>query len=373
MIEDRKHIVVVGGGTGGHLFPGIAVVESVLEIDPSVRVSFVGAERGIEARKIPELGYELHLLDVQPLKSGGAKGFAVGLGRLPSLAVSCLSLVRRLRPTLVIAVGGYSAGPFSAVAAMSGVPMVLLEQNVEPGMTNKILSRLAKIAFVSFEETALYFPGTTSVCAGNPIRDEISTLAESFVYEPSRNASPFRVLVVGGSGGASSFNEHLPGALTDAYSGSRPLQITHQAGKREGHVSATRERYGARLSEDQVTVLEFIDSMTDAYSQCDLIICRCGMGTIAEITALGIPAIYIPFPGAGGHQRMNAEAVVGHGGGWLIDDSQIHQVGAQVKDLTEDADMLRASSVASRSFGRPDAALRIAQSCVELIGERSEP
>jgi len=359
------HLVVVGGGTGGHLFPGVAVAQAFERLSPGARVSFVGTERGIEARAIPKLGYDLHLVDVVGLKGSGAMGLLRGVARLPGSGLQARGIVKKLKPSVVVSVGGYAAGPITLAAALSGVPTALMEQNAIPGLTNKLLSRVVDHAFLTFEESAAHLGNISHSAPGNPVRAELLELAESFEYRGPETGRPFRVLIIGGSGGAGSFNEKLPDWFKAMGAMQARLEVRHQAGR--GRADAVRPRYEG--FEGSATVEEFIDDMAEAYRWCDLLICRAGATTIAEVLNLGIPAIYVPFPqAADDHQRFNARSVVEAGAGVMLDDSELGSERSVnlLSGLMRNPESLSNLAAAARRRGRPDAAETIASALLEM-------
>ena len=366
---DSPTLVIAGGGTGGHLFPGVAVAEAVEAADPSVEVAFVGTERGIEARVIPDLGYRLELVEVPMLKGGGVAGWARGLSRLPRSALGATGVLRRLRPSLVVSVGGYAAGPVTMLAAVRGVPTALMEQNSVPGMTNRWLGRVVDRAFLTFEASASFFESTECVVTGNPVRRPLLELAEAFDYAPPEPDGPFRVLIIGGSGGAGSFNTRLPTSFEGlGMLGSR-LEVRHQAGR--GRVAEVGDGY--RHFAGRVEVVEFIDDMAEAYRWADLLICRAGASTIAEALVLGIPAIYVPFPAAADdHQTTNAQAVAEAGAGVLIGDDEIDQprMARLLAGFIQNPVALGNLGDQARRLARPHAGHDIAQACLAMMKDR---
>lgn len=364
------HVVVAGGGTGGHLFPGVAVVEAMEKLDPTVRISFVGSSRGIEARVVPELGYPFREIDVKPLKSGGVAGFLKGAASLPLSGVQAIRYVRELRPDLVVAVGGYAAGPFTAAAATLGTPTALMEQNASLGLTNRILSKFVKRAFVAFPKTCEELPdGVECDALGNPIRGELVEMGRDFSYTAPERDGTFDVLVIGGSGGAHSLNVGVPKALDGLPEPlRRRLSVTHQAGR--GRAQTAKDAYDeSDLFEGTWRVTEFIDDMASAYAECDLLICRAGMSTIAEVTVLGIPALYVPLPSADGHQASNALQIVEGGGGMMVDDSEIATERATrlLAGLMRNPESLANLAVRSKTMGKPDAAKNVAERLLSMI------
>lgn len=361
-----KHVVIAGGGTGGHLFPGVAVVEAIERAAPgAVRFSFVGSSRGIEARVVPQLGFELHTVDVKPLKSGGVRGLVAGASSIPGAGLAARRLVRRLAPDLVVAVGGYAAGPFTMIAALSGVHTVLMEQNAVPGLTNRWLGRVVKRAYVSFESTCARLPGTDCVFVGNPVRAQIAERGRDFRYTAPDASGRFHLLVIGGSGGAGSLNAGVPAAVRRLPEElQRRLHVTHQAGR-----GRTDEVSYDGFSGD-ATVTEFIDDMGSAYRKTDLLVCRAGMSTIAEVTLMGLPALYVPLSAGDGHQVDNAREIVEAGGGMMVTDDEIagERATRLIAGVMQNPQSLANLGAAAKRLGRPDAADRIARELLDVLG-----
>ncbi len=360
----QKHLVIAGGGTGGHLFPGVAVVEAALDLDPNLKVTFVGAQRGIEARVIPELGFDLKLLPIQPLRSGGVVGALKGASSLPWSGVKALQFISELRPDVVVAVGGYAAGPMTALAAMTGKKTALLEQNAVPGLTNRWLGKFVDRAYLSFESTSGYFGNVDCRVVGNPIRKAIRDRVASVHYEPP--VGRLNVLVIGGSGGSRNLNMGLPKALLQLPEQLRDqVSVRHQTGR--GRMEAAQQSYSGYAGKYELT--EFIDDMAEAYGWCDLLICRAGMSTIAEVTALGIPAIYVPLPTADGHQVANALEIVEKGGGMMIPDDEISsaRMARLLEGLIRNPTSLGQLSSQARLLGHPDAAIIVATELLDWI------
>lgn len=361
-----NRLVIAGGGTGGHLFPGVAVVEAIEELDPTVDIAFVGTERGIEARVIPELGYRLELVDVPTLKGGGLKGWASGLSRLPFSGIQSMSTFKKLDPGLVVSVGGYAAGPFTMLSAIRGVPTALMEQNSVPGMTNKLLGRVVDRAFLTFESSAAFFDGVDCQVVGNPVRRDLLEMAGGFDYEAPEQGEPFNILVIGGSGGAASLNQSLPDALSGLEELGEQVRVRHQCGR--GRTDELDGRYDDFAGDVEVT--EFIDDMASAYRWCDLLVCRAGASTIAEVLVLGIPAVYVPFPGAADdHQTKNAREIAEAGAGVTLPDDEIGSPRATrlLAGLIRNPVSLENLSRKARSMGRPDAARKVAEACLEML------
>lgn len=363
--RDRR-VVIAGGGTGGHLFPGVAVAEAIQKLDPAVDVAFVGTERGIEARVIPELGYRLELVDVPTLKGGGALGWAKGLSKLPFSGMQSVGVFSKLNPGLVVSVGGYAAGPFTMLAAVRGVPTALMEQNSVPGMTNRLLGKVVDRAFLTFEASRGHFPDVDCEVVGNPVRASLLELAADFEYAPPTDRDDFRILIIGGSGGAASFNSSLPADLCGLGELAENVVVRHQCGKgRLGEVDGGYDDFAG-----EAQVVEFIDDMAAAYDWCDLLICRAGASTIAEVLVLGIPALYVPFPhAADDHQTKNAQQIAESGAGIAISDSDVGQGRATrlISGLIHNPVSLANIAEQARKLGRPHAAEQVAERCLGML------
>jgi UDP-N-acetylglucosamine--N-acetylmuramyl-(pentapeptide) pyrophosphoryl-undecaprenol N-acetylglucosamine transferase len=360
-------IVVAGGGTGGHLYPGIAVVEAMQEMRDDLQFTFVGTETGIESRVVPAEGYDLRTMDVPPLKGQGWAGWIGGGLKLTKSGVQAMSLLRELEPALTVSVGGYAAGPFTMAAAATGHSTALMEQNREPGMTNQILGRFVDRAFVAFESTCSAFDQTDCRAVGNPLRRSIRQMADDFTYQPPESGDSFRILVTGGSGGAQSFNTELPRALTELGKAAERVEVRHQYGNgRADEVAGQYDDFPGR-----VELVEFIDEMAEAYNWCDLLICRGGGTTIAEVLAFGLPALYVPSPHVTDDQQTkNAREIAEQGAGIMLPDQAIGAGRATrlVRGLLDNPVSLENMAREARRLGAHDAAVAIAEGCLELVG-----
>lgn len=363
-----QRIMVAGGGTGGHLFPGLAVVEELRRRVPGLQVKFVGTARGIEARILPGRGEELQLLDVTPLKGQGAAARLKSFARIPSAMKEAASLIRDFEPDLVLGVGGYASGPLLLSASLSGRPTALLEQNAYVGMTNRLLARFVDRAYIAFEQTERVFGAGKSRLTGNPVRNEFVEHARLALADPEGFESRARtVLVLGGSQGARKLNEDLPRALGRAGLADRNLQVVHQTGEamRE-EVEAIYRELGIRAS-----VVTFIDEIARAYANAALVVARAGATTLAELCAIGRPSVLIPFPfAADDHQAKNADALQAQGASICIRESELEvdRLAMLIADLLEDPDRRKAMARAARKHGRPDAAAAIVDDMMDWIG-----
>jgi UDP-N-acetylglucosamine--N-acetylmuramyl-(pentapeptide) pyrophosphoryl-undecaprenol N-acetylglucosamine transferase len=358
-------VVIAGGGTGGHLFPGIAVARELLQRRPQARITFAGTARGIEARVIPREGFELDLL-----RSAGLKGTSIAariraLLLLPLSALDAWSILSRRSPDLVIGVGGYSSGPVVLLAALRRIPTLLLEQNAVPGMTNRLLAHAVSAAAVTFDSTAAYF-GRRAFVAGNPVRPEF--LSESN-RPAARTPGPPRILIFGGSQGAHAINVAMVEAAPQLALHPGGLAITHQTGERDLELVGD----GYRRAGIEARVEPFLFAMDREISAADLVVCRAGATTIAELTAAGRPAVLVPLPtAADDHQRRNAAVLAAAGAAEIVDQRELSGAGlaARIVALVGAPQRLAAMSAAARRLARPDAARVIADKALELAASK---
>ena len=358
-----RRIVVAGGGTGGHLFPGIALVEEIrrrYEVD----VLFMGTKKGIEARLLPLKGEKLEFLDVMSLKGSSGKRLFRSLSRLPGAMARAASIFRRHHSDLVIGVGGYVSGPALAAAAAMGIPTALLEQNAHPGMTNRMLSSVVGRAYLTFEETAVYF-GKKARVLGNPVRREFSIAARRAITDPIGFESRARhVLVLGGSQGSRALNETVPDALSRL---PRGMKVLHQTG--ESMREEVKSRYQTHGVEAEV--VPFIEDMASAYTEAALVIARAGATTLSELCAVGRPSILIPYPhAADDHQTKNARSLERDGAAICFSQNELDvtTLRQSVHQLLGDPNRMRAMSKAARSRGKPEAAASIVDDLSEWLG-----
>jgi len=356
-------ILIAGGGTGGHLYPGIALGRELLRRDPAAEVSFVGTAAGIESRVVPREGFALDLIRVAGLKGKGRAEQLRGFLLLPTAAADAWRVISRRRPDVVVGVGGFASGPVLALAAVRGYPTMLLEQNALPGFTNRLLARFVRAAAVNFEDALSYFPRTGFV-AGNPVRPEF------FAAQNEETNDAGRVLICGGSQGAHAINVAMVAAASRLAATGLQLAITHQTGERD--LELVRTAYaGAGLA---ARVEAFIFEIDRAMKAADLVICRAGATTLAELAASGRPAILVPLPTAtDDHQRKNAEVLGRAGAGLVIEERDLsgERLAATIAMLVADPDRRRQMSAAARTLARPDAAARIADRVEELGGRRA--
>jgi UDP-N-acetylglucosamine--N-acetylmuramyl-(pentapeptide) pyrophosphoryl-undecaprenol N-acetylglucosamine transferase len=353
-------IVIAGGGTGGHLFPGLATAEMLARRRPC-RLTFIGSSRGIETRVVPKRGYPLRTLPVRALRGQGALGVASAVLRLPASVVSAWRILGDVDPDLLIGVGGYASAPTVVAGWSRRIPTVLLEQNAHPGLTNRILARFADRVCVAFPESTAYFPRAKTLETGNPVRPPAAL--------PRNEGGAFSILVFGGSAGAHRLNE--VGVEAVARLGGVPLKVVHQTG--EADVQSVRSRYAAHgITAD---VRAFIDDMSAAYGEADLVVCRAGATTLAELTALGKPAVLVPYPfAADDHQRKNAESLVKRGAAMMVLDRDLDpaRLAQAICSLRDEPVRLAAMAAAAKALGKPDAAENVVDVCLELVAQKSK-
>jgi UDP-N-acetylglucosamine--N-acetylmuramyl-(pentapeptide) pyrophosphoryl-undecaprenol N-acetylglucosamine transferase len=352
-------MVVAGGGTGGHLFPGLAVAEAVAGIDAQ-SVLFVGSAYGIEARVIPRTRFASQLLPIRGLRGRGWRGAAELALQLPAAVLSAWRILGRFRADVVLGVGGYASFPVVVAAWLRRVPAVLLEQNAHPGLANRVLGRLARRVCTTFAEANRYFPAARVVVTGNPVR--------SFDAPSELPRRGFTLLVFGGSQGAQRLNAALLEAAAALRAAIADLHIIHQTGAAES--AAIAAAYAQRGIDAEVVA--FIDDMGHAYHRADLVVCRAGATTVAELTALGKPAILVPYPfAADDHQRANASVLASRGAGLLVLDAECTgaRLAGEIIALAADRARLQRMAEAARALGVPDAAARVVATCRAVVAE----
>jgi len=362
--ESELRVVIAGGGTGGHLYPGIAVARELVRRQPTAQVSFAGTARGIESRVVPREGFSLDVIRSGGLKGKSAVERARGLALLPLSAIDAWRLLSRRRPHLVIGVGGYSSGPVVLAAVLRSIPTMLLEQNAEPGLTNRWLGRVVDAAAVSFESTTAFF-GAKAFVSGNPVRAEFFSEVQE-VHGVPRDAGLVKVLVFGGSQGAHAINVAMVEAAAELAAGRPHLHLTHQTGERD--VEMVRVAYRAAGLEGEVE--PFLYDMGARLRQADFAVCRAGATTLAELTAAGKPALLVPLPTAtDDHQRRNAEALQAAGAADVLLQPSMTgaELARQILALAGDSSRRARMARASRVLARPDAARVIVDRALELL------
>ena len=354
-------LVIAGGGTGGHLFPGVAVAEELLARDPSSEVLFVGTARGIEARVVPSLGWKLELIDASGLKTVGALGAMRGFFRIPKAYFQSRRILRAFAPDAVLGVGGYASGPVVLAARMRGVPTAILENNSVPGLANRMLGKVVDAVYLAFDEARARFPEKRVLMTGNPIRARLLEGAGA----PAPDGA-LRLLCFGGSLGAKAVNALMvDAAALLAKDGVRP-RIVQQTGKDDRE--AIEARY--RQAGVEADVRDFIDDMASEYRRADLVVSRAGATTVAELTCVGRPAILVPYPfAADDHQTTNARALERAGAALVFPQAELtgERLAGAIRELAGDETRRRGMADAMRALGRPDAARLIVDDLARRI------
>jgi UDP-N-acetylglucosamine--N-acetylmuramyl-(pentapeptide) pyrophosphoryl-undecaprenol N-acetylglucosamine transferase len=363
-------IVIAGGGTGGHLYPGIAVARELLARRPDARVTFVGTAAGIEARVVPREGFDLEVIRSAGLKGKSLQSLARGMGLLPLSALDAWRVLSRRRPAVVLGVGGYSSGPVVALASMRRTPTLLMEQNAVPGITNRILARFVNAAAVTYEESIPFFVDKAFI-AGNPVRsaffESVPESPEHAEAHDEHGTPPMaaRVLVFGGSQGAHAINLAMVEAASRLAAATPRLAITHQTGERD--LEMVRDGY--RRAGLEARVEPFLFAMDREMKTADVVVSRAGATTLAELMAAGRPSLLIPLPTAtDDHQRKNAEALVRQGAARMVEQRELtgERLATEIARLAGDARALASIAEKARALARPDAARLIVDKVLEL-------
>jgi UDP-N-acetylglucosamine--N-acetylmuramyl-(pentapeptide) pyrophosphoryl-undecaprenol N-acetylglucosamine transferase len=361
-------VVIAGGGTGGHLFPGVAVARALKARVPESHISFAGTAAGIEARVIPSTEFGLDLIRSAGLKGKSVSARARGAILVPLSGIDAWRLIARRNPDVVIGVGGYSSGPVVAIAAMRGIPTLVLEQNAVPGLTNRLLARIVSRAAVTYDASLKYFGGKGFV-SGNPVRREFLEVDDDPDHDAAINASPVRVLVFGGSQGAHAINVAMVEAAPRLAAAAKTLDFVCQTGSHDfDMVRAAFERHGV-----QGRVERFIDAMDREMKAAGLVVSRAGATTLAEVTAAGRPSILIPLPTAtDDHQRHNARALAAAGAAELIEQDGLtgQRLADRIEAIAADRGRRRQMSAAARSLAKPRAADDIVDEVIRLSERR---
>ena len=349
-----RTFLIAAGGTGGHLFPGIAVADELRRRHPDCEIAFAGTRRGLETRLVPRAGYALRVLPILPLNGVGLGRFLLGLAALPFGLASAALLVLRSRPDAVLGVGGYAGGPVVLVASLFGVRTVILEPNAIPGFTNRVLRRFVDAAACAYQETTGFY-GRKARVTGNPVRSAFFAPASSTAPAAAGTAA---LLVFGGSQGSQVLNEAVVAAL-GALPGAERLQIVHQTGARMRDSVAAAYAAADRPAE----VVAFLDDMPQRLRQADLVVSRSGATTCAELCAAGRAAVLVPFAAAADdHQKTNALAMVRKDAALMVEESDLGTgaLAARIAELVAAPEKRARLAHNARGLAHPDAAARVA-------------
>jgi UDP-N-acetylglucosamine--N-acetylmuramyl-(pentapeptide) pyrophosphoryl-undecaprenol N-acetylglucosamine transferase len=359
-------LVVAGGGTGGHLFPGIAVAQAFADRDPRNRVLFINAGRSLEKRVLAQLGWPSRTIAIEGIKGRGRWRQLVAATKIPKAIWQSARMLKQFKAHAVLGVGGYSAGPVVFAARRLGIATALHEQNQLPGVTNRILGRMVDRVYLSFAQSRDRFAGAAIKVTGNPVRDEIVDLAGDLRTTEQTVDGTIHVLVIGGSQGAHAINQAMTQALPRL---SRQVRVVHQTGE----LDFDRVRQAYAEADIAAVVQPFFNDMAARYREADLIVCRAGATTVAEITVIGRAALFIPFPyAADDHQTRNAQVLVDAGAALMIAERDLspEDLAAVIDGLAGDRRRLATMEANARALGRPNAAQEIVDDVYDLISGR---
>ncbi len=354
--------MIAAGGTGGHIYPGIAVAKEIMRRDASSEVLFVGTARGLETKIVPDNGFELSLINSAGLKNVGFAGKLKGLFILPKSFLEARGLIKRFQPDVVIGAGGYVSGPVLLMASFLRIPTLVMDSNALPGFTNRRLAPFVTKAALTFEEAMPFF-GKKGIVTGNPVRKEF------FEIEPKKRGEKTNLLIFGGSQGARAINNAMGDALENLRTVRDKLQITHQTG--EFDLEKIREVYD-RAEWEAADVRPYISDMVSEFAKSDLIICRAGATTCAELAASGKAAIMIPLPtAADDHQRKNAEALEKAGAARMIlqRDLSGESLANEIIKLINSPETISQMEASAKSLARRDAA-EVTVDLIEKLARR---
>lgn len=354
--QGGETLLIAGGGTGGHIYPAIAIAREFLSRDPQRHVVFVGTERGLEKQIVPKAGFPLEFIHVAGLKGMGPLALIRNLAKLPLGFIQAWRHLSKHRPAVVLGVGGYSSGPVLAAAAIRGIPTMIHEQNAYPGLTNRLLARVVKGVAVAFEEALPRLRRDDGIVTGNPVRHEFFELGEKpRVVLPVR-----RLLIFGGSQGSRILNDSIASALLFLARMKDAIEIVHQTGPKELDKVRTAYQQSAFTN---ARVVPYLDPIADEIAAADLVVCRAGAMTIGELSAIGRAAILVPFAAAtNNHQELNARVVERAGGAVVITEAELsgERLAATIEQLLGEPGKTERMGSASRSLAAPDATKKIA-------------
>ena len=356
-------LLLAGGGTGGHLFPAVALAETLKKQEATAEILFVGTKLGIEYRVLPELEWNLETVNISGFSGKGIMAKLAVIMKLGQSVIQGRRILKRFRPDIVIGVGGYASAPLVIAAKTLRVPTLLHEQNAIPGLTNRLLARWADRVCVAFDQTTTAFSGVKAIMTGNPLRSGIADC-------PQVGNKPLMLLVFGGSLGARAINDAMCVAMPLLLQENPDLWVIHQTGNDD--LQRVKLAY-AELDSTNIRVEAFINDMVAVYKDTDLVVCRAGATTVAELTACGRPSVMIPYPfAAGDHQKANALALVEKQAAVMLEQKDLtgEILAKTVNGLLADRKSLLAMAVAAKGQGRGDAAEKILDVCREIIDQK---
>jgi len=358
-------MIIAGGGTGGHLFPAIAVAEEMKLRSSQNEILFVGTARGIEGEILPEEGWPLRVVAAEGVKGRGILAKVRALLKAFYGTLQSLTIIRSFKPAVILGVGGYASAPLVLAGRIAGIRTAIHEQNAMPGLTNRLLGKMVAKVFLSYPESEQYFSGGRAIVTGNPVRKSVLQVFREKTKRGKQEA--FTLLVFGGSRGARRINETVSEAVKEGkLAHMRGLKIIHQTGRDD--LEMVEKAYGGKGVKSEIT--PFIKDMGRAYEEADLVICRAGATTITELLAAGKASILIPYPyAADDHQRLNAEAIVNKGAASMISDSQLtaDSFVEEVNRFYEKREMLASMEKKAKGLSRDDAAQKICDELCKLV------
>jgi UDP-N-acetylglucosamine--N-acetylmuramyl-(pentapeptide) pyrophosphoryl-undecaprenol N-acetylglucosamine transferase len=354
----KRPILVMAGGTGGHVYPALAVARA-LEAQ-SQNIVWLGTHRGLEATVVPAAGIDVEWINVKGLRRKGAIALLVAPLQLVWALLQALAIILRCRPTAVLGMGGFVSGPGGLAAWLTRRPLVIHEQNAAAGLTNRLLARLARVVLQAFPGS--FNSSVVVETVGNPVREDIAAVplpADRY----AKRQGPLRLLVLGGSQGALALNTTVPHALSKLSAPDRPT-VRHQCGERT--LDAARNAYAEHGVDAEL--IPYIEDMASAYAWADLVVCRSGALTVAELCAVGLPALFVPYPAAvDDHQTANARPMADAGAAVIIDESMLSAevLAGQLREWLSSRDELQDKANKARGLARPNALVRITELCLE--------
>jgi UDP-N-acetylglucosamine--N-acetylmuramyl-(pentapeptide) pyrophosphoryl-undecaprenol N-acetylglucosamine transferase len=357
----QRPILVMAGGTGGHVYPALAVARALQA--HAQDVVWLGTRRGLEGRVIPAAGIEVEWINIRGLRRKGFMALLVAPLQLAWALLQAISVILRRRPAAVLGMGGFVSGPGGLAAWLTRRPLVIHEQNAVAGLTNRLLARLARVVLQAFPGS--FNPSVGAETVGNPVREDIAAVAAPALRYGKRQG-PLRLLVLGGSQGSLALNRTVPAALAKLPAAQRPV-VRHQSGALT--IEAARAAYTEQGIAAELTA--FIEDMAAAYAWADLVVCRSGALTVAEICAVGLPALFVPYPGAvDDHQTANARPLADAGAAVIIDESMLSAevLAMTLRDWLSERAELQAKAEKARALAKPSALLRITELCLEQAG-----
>ena len=358
-------VVIAGGGTGGHLFPGIAIAKTLSEKIKSSEIAFAIGNKPIEKEILAPYGYKTVSFKIEGIKGKNPYNIAKALFMIPATLCQAVSFLKNFKPNVVLGMGGYSSGPVCLVAKLMGIATAIHEQNSYPGLTNRILSKVVDKIFISFKESKKFFCHKKTVLTGNPIRKTFFDHFESDYYKNDL----FTIFVSGGSQGSTAINDIVTAAACLLKEQGLAFRIIHQSGQND------YEKINVFYKDKNIdaTVLPFINDIKEVYEQADIVIARAGASTIFELAAMGKPSILIPLPhAANDHQTENARSIHSCGGAFVLSQSNAdkYNISAIIKNLIADKDTLKRMGDSAMTLAKPDAAEQITDGLIELSGDK---